>query len=214
MKFQRSVRRAGFIFVAFLVLAGILLPTAVSAAPATTTQARPAYGFYYTVQPGDTLSQIAKWNGTTVQAIMSANGLHSTRIYVGQVLYIPSGGGGGGGGGGCSQVYIVRRGDTLSQIARWYGVSVHAIARANGIANPSHIYVGQRLCIPGGHPGPGPGPGPVPPQPYCGQYHTVQRGDTLSQIAKWCGTSVRNLMYLNGIHNPNFIYVGQVIRIY
>jgi LysM repeat protein len=42
----------------------------------------------------------------------------------------------------------------------------------------------------------------------------VQRGDTLSQIAKWCGTSVRNLMYLNGIHNPNFIYVGQVIRIY
>lgn len=209
MKFQRSVRRAGFIFVAFLVLAAILLPTAVSAAPAATAQARPAYSFYYTVQPGDTLSHLARWYGTTVQAIMSANGLHSTRIYVGQVLYIPSGGGGGG-GGGCSQVYIVRHGDTLSQIARWYGVSVHAIARASGIANPSHIYVGQRLCIPGGHPG----PGPVPPQPGCGQYYTVQRGDTLSQIAKRCGTSVRSLMHLNGIHNPNFIYTGQVIRIY
>ena len=211
---RRSVRHAGLVLVLILTLAGILLPASVSAAPAADAPARPAQGSYYTVQPGDTLSQIAKWYGTTVNAIMAANRLPSTRIYVGQVLFIPSGGGGGG-GGACSQYYVVRRGDTLSQIARWYGVSLNALAQANGIYNPSRIYVGQRLCIPGGHPGPGPiPPGPVPPGPYCGQYYTVQRGDNLTRIAGWCGTTVRSLMHLNGIHNPNLIFVGQVLRTY
>jgi lipoprotein-anchoring transpeptidase ErfK/SrfK len=45
-------------------------------------------------------------------------------------------------------VHIVRRGETLTQIARRYGVSVDALAAANGIANWNRIYVGQRLVIP------------------------------------------------------------------
>ncbi|MCX7851349.1 MAG: L,D-transpeptidase family protein [Caldilineales bacterium] len=45
-------------------------------------------------------------------------------------------------------VHIVRRGETLTQIARRYGVSVRALAAANGIANINRIYVGQRLIIP------------------------------------------------------------------
>jgi LysM repeat protein len=49
---------------------------------------------------------------------------------------------------GCGDCYIVRKGDTLSQIAKWYGVSVWALARANGISDPNHIYVGQKLWIP------------------------------------------------------------------
>jgi hypothetical protein len=56
----------------------------------------------------------------------------------------------GGHDRGCGDCYIVRKGDTLSQIAKWYGVSVHALARANGISNPNHIYVGQKLWIPCG----------------------------------------------------------------
>jgi lipoprotein-anchoring transpeptidase ErfK/SrfK len=46
-------------------------------------------------------------------------------------------------------VYVVRRGDSLGAIAVRYGTSVAALARANRIANPSIIYVGQRLVIPG-----------------------------------------------------------------
>jgi LysM repeat protein len=42
----------------------------------------------------------------------------------------------------------------------------------------------------------------------------VQRGDTLSQIARWCGTSVHHLASINGIWNPSRIYVGQVLRIW
>jgi LysM repeat protein len=221
--YQRSIRRAGIVLMMCFVLLGLLVPAAVSAAPAQPDKqaviAQEGYGggFYYTVRPGDNLTRIANRYGTSVRAIMSANGLYSSVIYVGQVLYIPagSGGGGGGGGGWCARTYIVQPGDTLSGIARWFGVSTQQLAAANNIYNPSHIYVGQRLCIPsgGGHPHQPPPP-PPPPGPSCGQYYTVQPGDTLSEIARCCGTSVRNLAYLNGIWNPSHIYVGQVLRIY
>ena len=42
----------------------------------------------------------------------------------------------------------VRWGETLSSIGRLYGVNAYAIARANGLANPNHIYAGQVLVIP------------------------------------------------------------------
>jgi LysM repeat protein len=221
--YHRSIRRAGFVLMLCFVLLGLLVPATVSAAPAQpdkqSVTAREGYGgFYYTVRPGDNLTRIANRYGTTVRAIMYANGLQSSVIYVGQVLYIPAGHGGhsGGGGNGCAQTYIVQRGDTLSGIARWFGVSTQQLAAVNNIYNPSHIYVGQRLCIPsgGGHPYPPPQPPPPPPAGSCGQYYTVQRGNTLSGIARWCGTTAHNLMYLNGISNPNYIYVGQVLRIW
>ena len=212
--FHRRIRRAGMIFVIALVLMGVLLPATVSAAPAAASAeaaAQQAGGFWYTVQRGDNLSRIASRYGTTVQAIMRANGLHTTVIQPGQGLFIPNGGGGGG-GGWCAQTHYVQRGETLSQIARWYGVSVQQLVAANNIPNPSRIYAGQKLCIPGGwNPDPWP---PAPPTPSCGQFYTVQRGDTLSQIARWCGTTVQNLANINGIWNPSRIYVGQVLRIW
>lgn len=223
--FHRSIRRVGVIFVVALVLMGILMPAVAAAAPAAAPAQQSSGGFWYTVQRGDNLTRIANRYGTTVQAIVNANGLHTTVIQPGQVLWIPAGQGGGGGGGGyCATIYVVQPGDTLSQIARWYGVSVQQLTAANNLYNPSRIYVGQRLCIPGGW-GPQPippqplppqpvPPQPVPPSPYCSQYYTVRPGDTLSQIAAWCGTSVQQLVYLNGIPNPSCIYVGQVIRIW
>ena len=48
----------------------------------------------------------------------------------------------------CAARYYVHRGDTLSRIAARYGVSVYAIAHANGIHNINRIYPGQYLCIP------------------------------------------------------------------
>lgn len=43
--------------------------------------------------------------------------------------------------------------------------------------------------------------------------YTVQAGDTLSSIADKFGTSYQALASLNGISNPNLIYVGQVLRV-
>lgn len=45
------------------------------------------------------------------------------------------------------------------------------------------------------------------------QYYTVQSGDTLSDIAAKYGTSYQKVAQLNGISNPNVIYVGQRLRV-
>ncbi|NPV09402.1 MAG: DUF5107 domain-containing protein [Anaerolineae bacterium] len=44
--------------------------------------------------------------------------------------------------------YVVVRGDTLSEIAARFGTSVDAIARANGLADPDRLSIGQELIIP------------------------------------------------------------------
>ena len=54
--------------------------------------------------------------------------------------------------------------------------------------------------------------GAKPSQPSA-QYYTVKKGDTLSAIAKRYGTTYQQLAKINGISNPNKIYVGQKIRV-
>jgi soluble lytic murein transglycosylase-like protein len=61
-------------------------------------------------------------------------------------------------------VHVVQRGENLTTIARRYGVSVGAIVAANGIANPSRIFGGQQLTIPGNAPATAPAP-PAPAAP-------------------------------------------------
>ncbi|HSG15428.1 MAG TPA: LysM peptidoglycan-binding domain-containing protein [Anaerolineae bacterium] len=108
--------------------------------------------------------------------------------------------------------YTVRPGDTLSQIARSFNTSVTAIVVANDIANPNLIYAGQVLVIPaaGGQP-PQP-PTPTPPIEG-GCTYVVQPGDTLSSIAVRHGTTVRELVVINNIANPNLIYAGQTLKL-
>lgn len=96
----------------------------------------------YTVKPGDTLSGIAKKYNTTVDAIANANGIKNINlIYSGQVLKIPS-------KEIVTKSYTVKKGDTLSGIAKKYNTTVNAIANANSIKNVNLIYPGQVLSIP------------------------------------------------------------------
>jgi len=97
-------------------------------------------------------------------------------------------------------VYVVQWGDTLSAIAWRHGTTVAAIVQRNGIADPSRIYVGQRLIIPVG--GAQPGPGGT-------QIHIVQRGESLWLIANKYGTTVSAIVQANNIANPQLIYAGQ-----
>ena len=94
----------------------------------------------YTVQPGDTLYQLALLFNTTVSQIAQANQIiNPNQIAVGTTLLIP----------GWSQFnYQVQPGDTLSLIAGRYGIAVAMIAKVNQIANPALIYPGQILRIP------------------------------------------------------------------
>ena len=75
--------------VAVMVLLSFNL-TAVQAAPDHQMQT-PMPGQYYVVRPGDTMYSIANRFGTTVWAIAQANGIvNPSRIYSGQVLFIPA----------------------------------------------------------------------------------------------------------------------------
>jgi LysM repeat protein len=108
--------------------------------------------------------------------------------------------------------YVVKAGDTLNAIAARYGVSTSALARANGIRNINRIYIGQRLAIPGRTVSSAPATGGSSATATGGVY-IVQRGDTLSRIAARNGTTVRALMAINNIANPDRIWVGQRIAI-
>lgn len=96
-------------------------------------------------------------------------------------------------------VYIVQRGDTLSALARRYGVTVQALVAYNSLAS-TNIYVGQRLLIPGQS---------TPTYPIT---YVVQRGDTLSKIAKRYDTTVAALIQVNNLRTET-IYVGQRLTI-
>lgn len=204
------VRLSAALIIAALVTVGFVATPAAAAttdvevaAPANTAY---AYSTYYIVQPGDTLSAIARRYGTTVAAIANANGLYNpNHIYVGQKLYIPTGGTGGPTPWPVDSVYYtVKPGDSLSLLARRYNTTIQAIARINGIANTSYIYVGQKLIMPTGY--------AYPPSVY-GFYYTVKPGDTLGSIAKWYGINLYTLAAVNGISNVSYIYVGQRIYI-
>jgi murein DD-endopeptidase MepM/ murein hydrolase activator NlpD len=83
------------------------------------------------------------------------------------------------------------------------------LAAANGIRNTNHVWVGQRLRVPGASSSPPSGGG----SPASGATYRVQRGDTLSTIARRYGVSMWTLAQHNSISNPSRIYVGQVLRI-
>lgn len=103
----------------------------------------------HVVQRGETLSQIARRYNTTVAELQRLNNLANPSLIVaGQVIQLPSGTTGGSTTTGGQQVYVVKRGDTLSQIAERFGVSTTSLAQANGIADPRLIYAGQQLVIP------------------------------------------------------------------
>ncbi|WP_099206010.1 LysM peptidoglycan-binding domain-containing protein [Scatolibacter rhodanostii] len=156
----------------------------------------------YVVQSGDTLGGIAEKHGTTYQKLAEINGISNPNlIYTGQVIKLtastspavpttPS----------ASENYVVQSGDTLGGIAAKYGTTYQKLAEINGLANPNLIYPGQVIKISG--------TASAAPNNY-----TVQSGDTLSGIASKYNTTYQKLAEINGISNPNLIYVGQVIRL-
>lgn len=182
--------------VALLIALALLVPA---------TAAQAFSGHSYVVKPGDTLYSIAARYGTTVEAIMRANGLPNATIYAGQTLVIPTGGSGASASGGS---YVVQAGDTLYGIARRFGVSVDALAAANGISTSAFVYVGQRMVIPGS----GWTPAPAP-SARGGTYYTVKAGDTLTGIAYAFGVSVGALAQVNNLLPGSWVYIGQRLLI-
>ncbi|MEX1156393.1 MAG: LysM peptidoglycan-binding domain-containing protein [Chloroflexota bacterium] len=103
------------------------------------------------------------------------------------------------------RVVVVRRGDTLSQIAVTQGVSVADLMRLNGIVNPNRIQVGQRILVAAAAPSGSSAPAPV--------VHRVASGENLTVIARRYGSTIGAIVAANGIANPSFLRVGQRLTI-
>ncbi len=154
----------------------------------------------HVVRPGETLFSIAQQYGVTVDDMVRANHLTSADlIVVGQKLRIPGGveADDGAQSDRAPGTHIVQAGETLSSIARQYGVTVEEIAQASGISVSSILRVGQKLTIPE------PAPEPIP------EVYVVQSGDTLDRIARRFGTSVASLARANHLSSPSLVFVGR-----
>ncbi len=101
-------------------------------------------------------------------------------------------------------IHVVQWGETLYLIARRYGTSTAAIATANNLRNLNFVYAGQRLVIPTSSSATAAGATSI---------YVVRRGDTLRILAARYGTTVNYLASLNGLRNPDFIWVGQSLRV-
>lgn len=152
-----------------------------------------------TIKWGDTLSELAVKYKTTVAELVRLNDIQNPNlIYAGETLIVPS----ANEQTGQSQVYTVKRGDTLSAIAMKYNTTVQAIAQDNHITNVNLIYPGQKLVI------------RDTCRYDCGhRLYTVKPGDSLWTIARRYNTTIANIVRLNRIQNPRLIYPGQVFRI-
>ena len=190
---------------------------AATAAPTATT---------HVVVEGDTLSAIADQYGVTLDAIMEANDItDASLIFVGQELTIPAAAGSSGGSDGSDgsdtggRTHTVVEGDTLTDIADQYGVTIEAIMEANGIEDASLVFVGQVLDIPDAAPAPEPTPTPTPEATAesgsSTETYTVTDGDTATGIAEAFGVTLQALADANDltIEELNNLQIGQVLNI-
>lgn len=168
----------------------------------------------YIVQRGDSLYRIALTFGVSVDDLLAANSLAGPNaIYPGLALRIPAppsadsttGSPTGDRAGG--RTHVVAPGESLSQIAIAFNVTVDGIVAANDLSRPDRIYPGQLLNIPD--------PGAVA-RNYPAQAavtHVIRPGETLAAIAYRYGVTVHALAVANGISNPSRIVAGRVLSI-
>lgn len=187
----------------------------------------------HTVRRGDTVFDLARLYGSSIEAILVANGLPDNGfISINQALIIPvlvtvpatpvpqptsapsqpgnppspvvTAPPAG------TAIYQVGRGDTLASISASFNTTVGAIVQLNGITNPNLIYIGQRLLVPSTGL---PGQIPSAPTPVPGGNYVVQPGDTLFRISLRFGHSMQAIATANNIVNFNRIFIGQTLVI-
>lgn len=167
---------------------------------------------HHRVKGGDTLSEIAERYRTSVYAISQANNMRSVnRLRIGQELLIPQGqktavappnlARSDGPTTSRKITYVVRNGDTLSEIADRHGMSSRQLRNWNRLGR--YIYPGQKLTIWEG----------ARASSSSATVVQVRRGDTLWEIAKRHGVSLTSLLRENGLSKASLIRPGDRIKV-
>lgn len=147
----------------------------------------PVNNNYYTVKSGDTLWSIARKFNTTVDELKKENGLIDSLLSIGQTLKIPE-----FEVNEPTNIYTVKKGDTLYSIAKNYNTTVNELIKENGLTN-TNLSIGQNLIIPS-------------------TTYTVKSGDTLWSIARNFNTTVSELKRINNLVN-DILSIGQILKI-
>jgi len=105
------------------------------------------------------------------------------------------------------KIHMVKKGDTLYEIAKKHGVTVEELLKLNpGITNPDAIDVGMKVKIPSSM--------PKPPAGDWLHQHKVVQGDTLWKLAKAWGIQLSDMIKANPqLKNPNVLLTGEIVNI-
>ncbi|MGG1555743.1 LysM peptidoglycan-binding domain-containing protein [Paenibacillus ferrarius] len=107
------------------------------------------------------------------------------------------------------KIHIVKKGDTLYELANKYGTTLEQIIALNPqIADPNVIDVGMKVKIPSGH---------KKPEPAASDYvykHVVQQGDTLWKLGKAWDVPLAAMIQANShLKNPNVLMTGDIVYV-
>jgi membrane-bound lytic murein transglycosylase D len=175
---------------------------------------------HYSVHRGDSLASVALKFHTSVIVLRQLNDMPAGGIAVGDDLRVPGAmtdlpakvvlaaarvDGHGRSRGSRAHVQVVRRGDSLSTIARRSGVNVNTLAALNGLQPDDPLRAGQRIRL---------------STETGGRVHrrhveyTVREGDTVPLIARLFQCSVPQLLAWNGLSSHSHLRTGQKLRIH
>ncbi len=153
---ERAVLAANGLRSSSMIRAGqvLVLPSLPARDDRRRTARRSTRPVVHVVRPGDTVSAIARRHRVAAGAVLRANRLrHDSLIRPGQKLVLPGATARprrARGAASSISVHIVRRGETVTAIARRYGVAVPAVLRLNQLGSRTLISPGHRLLVPAG----------------------------------------------------------------
>jgi membrane-bound lytic murein transglycosylase D len=150
-----------------------------------------------------------KWTAELLTSRLPAN-----ELYAGQVT---------------PRTHRVRKGETMAAIAQRYGMTAERLAQINGISSGASLRAGRRLELPEQLPrvlnaatpasvvataaaSPSPGNATAETAP-ADDFYVVRRGDSLQLIAGRVRVPEAQLLRMNSLKNPDFLYEGQRLRI-
>ena len=152
-----------------------------------------------------------KWTPDLLAARLPAN-----ELYAGQIT---------------PRSHRVRRGETMAAIAQRYGMTASRLAEMNGLSANASLRAGRHLRLPEQLPRTLSGTTSTatvaaaaenaPPSPAnataasapVGEFYVVRRGDSLEGIAARVSVPQAELLRMNSLRNPDFLYEGQRLRI-
>jgi LysM repeat protein len=162
----------------------------------------------YTVRSGDTISAIARKFQLSTNQLLQINSLKANAVIVpGQKLRLianavvsPA-----QEKADAASVHVVKRGETISTIAKKYSISITTVLSMNKLSASAIIFPGQRLVI-----------GSIVPKkasPVMPSEYEIQPGETLASIAKQFEIALTDLLMANGFTESSLVYAGQKIKL-